>query len=121
MTQTIFDSCSIFADKISYYYNHFLSISLRSLNTKFKDNSKKEYYSFLSSVVTKSSLKSFTPISIETIGIIACILIVFLVDGIDKIAFIAFVVRLISSFNRLSNAHQGLVSKRAIEEQIKYD
>lgn len=118
-TQGIFDSGSIFADKIKYYYNHFLSISLRKLNSEFKHNSKEVYSSFLNSVVSKSSLKAFTPIAIETVGIISCLLIIFLSEGLDKIAFIAFVVRLIASFNRLSNAYQGIVSKKAIEDQIK--
>lgn len=118
LTQSIFDSGSIFAEKIKYYYDHFLSISLRSSNKNFKLNSKSVYSSFLNSVVSKSSLKAFTPIAIESVGIVSCLLIVFLVDGLDKIAFIAFVVRLISSFNRLSNAYQGIVSKKAIEDKI---
>ena len=118
-TQTTFDSGSIFADKIKYYYNHFLSISLRKLNSEFKHSSEEVYSSFLNSVVSKSSLKAFTPISIETVGIISCLLIIFLSEGLDKIAFIAFVVRLIASFNRLSNAYQGIISKKAIEDQIR--
>ena len=90
----------------------------RKLNSEFKHNSKEVYSSFLNSVVSKSSLKAFTPITIETVGIISCLLIIFLSEGLDKIAFIAFVVRLIASFNRLSNAYQGIVSKKAIEDHI---
>lgn len=118
-TQMIFDSGSIFAEKIKYYYNHFLSIRLRKFNSEFKHSSEGIYSSFLNSVVSKSSLKAFTPISIETVGIISCLLIIFLSEDLDEIAFIAFVVRLIASFNRLSNAYQGLISKKAIEDQIR--
>jgi hypothetical protein len=121
LTQKIFDSGSVFAEKISYYYNHFLSLKLRGIHDDYKIKSQKNYFSFLNSVVTKSSVKAFTPISIESVGIISCLLIIFLAGDIDKIAFIAFVVRLISSFNRLSNGYQGLVSKKAIEEQIQND
>jgi len=117
-TEVIFTSGSVFADKIKYYYNHFLSISLRKLNSEYKHSSKESYSSLLISVVSKSSLKSFTPIAIETVGIISCLLIVFLSDGLDKVAFIAFVVRLIASFNRLSVAYQGVISKKAIEDRI---
>ena len=117
-TEVIFTSGSVFADKIKYYYNHFLSISLRKLNSDYKYSSKESYSSLLISVVSKSSLKSFTPIAIETVGIISCLLIVFLSDGLDKVAFIAFVVRLIASFNRLSVAYQGVISKKAIEDRI---
>ena len=42
----------------------------------------------------------------------------FLSDGLDKVAFIAFVVRLIASFNRVSVAYQGVISKKAIEDRI---
>ena len=117
-TEVIFTSGSFFADKIKYYYNHFLSISLRKLNSEYKNSSEESYSSLLISVVSKSSLKSFTPIAIETVGIISCLLIVFLSDGLDKVAFIAFVVRLIASFNRVSVAYQGVISKKAIEDRI---
>jgi hypothetical protein len=117
-TELIFTSGSVFADKIKYYYNHFLSISLRKLNSDYKYSTKESYSSFLISVVSKSSLKSFTPIAIETVGIISCLLIVFFSEGLDKIAFIAFVVRLIASFNRVSVAYQGVISKKAIEDKI---
>ena len=118
LTKRIFINGSSFTDEVTYYFKHFLPITLRKSNNEFKKQSRINYYLFLDSVVSKSIVKNLTPISVELIGIITCLLIIFLLDGIDKVAFLAFIIRLISSFNRLSNAYQGIVGKKAIESQI---